>query len=816
MKLLTKEELKGIDSTSATVTKWDNLFKQALPNMGYTQELIDNMYPYERGIPKKDGTYIPFSPLTGRTFFRMSWADKLCGVLSAISCGNTSVCTMRDLGKLVLDIATGSKDTFDKFFPEHKDIEEIHDLTTEQKRKLIAEFINNSDIVIYSIHNGGHSSSSLSKVSAETKEALIQGYVEGRTRSNSLRQGDCLFVYYKPLEDIYDSFPNISFTEQSDNTISRLRAFSEVYLQDYLVVSANPVDKFMCSTKQAFSSCMSLAKQDDRRGTSSMPAFGLPTLFPSDSTLLVFLTPGKHKNMYWEESEWQKDGENRDKEKAYKYLKMTCRALTYQGYISRLAKNVIQNNKDTIPKEVLDSMHVDRPRLFVGRQYSARGEDRVWQPMIEYLLGRQGIATSHAYAEEIENFISTLARIGRAGVSRNGLVQEGELIDDKAIAVDKYGYLRGIYYDNLKWAFNPGCLNPGGLIKAGVSLLKDGETAHITVGTSRYGSGGVTHFSARPGLDAFKIITGEQKYDFINSSVKICAECGEFLPRDISADIKGLKDERGCISYYCNSCVEKLGIVKCEACGELHLAKNANRHKIFNLNELLHPDTYKDMPEKKICRSMLRQVESTQTDPPRKFLCLHCGNIEDTYTAYGGMSSLYIIDFHGISIATSICSNCMHKAVMCDKCKRIIFMDTLQDAALLLPNKRVICPDCIPTIRMRQAIRENMEHLIQYLSEEDLLPESDPGRIQKDDSAFVEKAMEVVYSRPGFYKERVGELLSAGSEQGRVLKNIFKQVASYLKAHPDKKFPDVRWSGNTDTPIPFGLKDASELEEAAV
>lgn len=158
----------------------------------------------------------------------------------------------------------------------------------------------------------------------------------------------------------------------------------------------------------------------------------------------------------------------------------------------------------------------------------------------------------------------------------------------------------------------------------------------------------------------------------------------------------------------------------------------------------------------------------------------------------------------------------MGKAVMCDKCKRIIFMDTLQDAALLLPNKRVICPDCIPTIRMRQAVRENMEHLIQHLSEKDLLPESDPSRIHKDDSVFIEKVMDVVYSLPGFYKDLTEERLSAGYEQGRVLKNIFKQVASYLKAHPDKNFPDIRWSENMDTPIPFGLKDASELEEAAV
>ena len=43
MKLLTREELKGIDSSSKTIEKWDEFLKKAVYNLGYTQELIDNM-----------------------------------------------------------------------------------------------------------------------------------------------------------------------------------------------------------------------------------------------------------------------------------------------------------------------------------------------------------------------------------------------------------------------------------------------------------------------------------------------------------------------------------------------------------------------------------------------------------------------------------------------------------------------------------------------------------------------------------------------------------------------------------------------------
>ena len=38
MKRLTKEELKGIDSTEKTIKKWDEFLKKGLWNMGYTKE----------------------------------------------------------------------------------------------------------------------------------------------------------------------------------------------------------------------------------------------------------------------------------------------------------------------------------------------------------------------------------------------------------------------------------------------------------------------------------------------------------------------------------------------------------------------------------------------------------------------------------------------------------------------------------------------------------------------------------------------------------------------------------------------------------
>ena len=94
MKQLINEELKKVDSTKETITKWDVFLKKALWNMGFKQETIDGMYPYTKitekngiqyqaGIPMKDGTVIPIAE-QGRVIFKNSIADKLALAFSEL------------------------------------------------------------------------------------------------------------------------------------------------------------------------------------------------------------------------------------------------------------------------------------------------------------------------------------------------------------------------------------------------------------------------------------------------------------------------------------------------------------------------------------------------------------------------------------------------------------------------------------------------------------------------------------------------------------------------------------------------------------
>ena len=78
-----------------------------------------------------------------------------------------------------------------------------------------------------------------------------------------------------------------------------------------------------------------------------------------------------------EEEEWIKSPEDRDKEKAYKYLQMTCRALTYKCKFDYSQEAILKSYKrqSKVLAEVIDKLGVDNERLLIGRQYAAKGED---------------------------------------------------------------------------------------------------------------------------------------------------------------------------------------------------------------------------------------------------------------------------------------------------------------------------------------------------------------------------------------------------------------------------------------------------------
>lgn len=842
MKLLTQEELQGIDSTSATIAKWDEFLKKAVYNLGFSQDLIDNMYPYEKGIPKLDGSYLPVSKKTGRVFFQMSWADKLTMMMknTLASRSNVYVSKWHVIATwLIYTCFYYPKEVAKEFFPTIPDIdvqaqgliEEIFEyckkdpdfewketewllnekalhkamfakfilaVLSEKKAKdkypkqeLIKEiwrnFIENS--ITFVVFEDSSTARSMNPEDYN-KEAIISLEDQSGEYNPSY-----LFIYNKTLADKYDKFPYEELKAGADlilgngtNISTYLSSYGEVYNQDYLVLSLNPIDKLMCSTKQAFSSCMSISKQNETYGTSSSAALGLPALFPTDSVMMLFMTNGKHKNMYWEEEEWEKEPANRDKEKAYKYLKMTCRALTYQGYPQRSTTEYLRHYEDVImnadyPEEQKEKyrtnvnlFNVDQPRLYVGRQYSAKGEDFSWEVFIEILLSMQDIATAWAYWAIASN-LRKIAKQLELNISYEFRYRDflctGRLIDSKAICYDRFGFIRGIYYDNVSWVFKANVRKMSPVDTTKYTSPVDPEKSHIVVtGTNRTGSHGVSQTQVKTGCDMFKIMTGKQNYSYINASVKICSRCGEFL--------KGNEVDRVTTfgEHFCDKCQAEIGIKYCKHCGLLYKPSEAQEHTEINLRKITHPTMYQKIKPLMTCYNQLQKAEMS-----RMAFCANCGELK--FSHYMGISriiqrSITTPDGRILIVQFSICTDCMQKAVLCDKCKKVVIMNSVQDACVLLPNKRVICADCLDKVRLQQKQRINIKRILENISWKDVAAKT--KRLAHDN-----KILESIQQD---FENNTGTLDSDYAFKAQT-KDITKQISSILTQNNNLRFDDL-------------------------
>lgn len=833
MRLLEKDSLKGIDSTSKTIEKWDAFLKKAVWNMGYGEDVTEHMYPYEKGIPLISGEYMPVDAKSGRRFFEMSWADKLAGQLSCIA--NTSgdsrqIYTIRGV---ILYFASKKEEIFNAMFPGSTDTyEDLVNYLTETSsvravssetgdniaQRLWERFIDDSDISEYSMHVEENTSTNHGYLSETTKDDL-----KHLSKTRTLDTGGVFFIFNKNLENEFSKYPKDLFREAftqvtrvlntSSGVLDALKMFDEVYCSDYLVVSLNPVDKLMCSTKQAFGSCMSFAKQNDTRGTNSTHAFGIPALFPSDNVFLIFTTPGKHKNMYWETSEWEKDPTERDPEKAYKYLKMSCRALTYKGVLEEPIRDILKGlthlNADEAPysssrdrvEKMIEGVAEVKPeteRLYVGRQYSANGEDYRWQGLVEVLLARVGVSTSMAYAGAINKIFKD--RTGWLDLVRRCLpgsvysqyisntphnlltgsgrywIRKGEMPTVDFVCLDRYGFQRGIYFDNVSIAVSEEYLrakSKGDFTRYGFKKPKGFKLtygpAHIHVGSSRSGSCSFSYSATKSGLDAFKLMNGEQDYSYYNCNLKVCHYCGKILTPDDPHDTVD-----GGYSI-CTDCCEKKGIHRCEACGKLYTKENAADHEVYNIMELLNPKMA-DVNPVMLCRSQL-MLAAVDGDIGTS-ICAHCGKILREYVSYDRMSVTYAHrEFHGIDIKFRLCNSCIAHAALCDKCKRLVFLDSVADACLLLPNRRIICPDCIDSIRAKKEKKE--------LYKEILSPENIAEAVKPEPASDISVEDEAARIKSIRHN---GDL---GNVDTRV-KDPRKQIVSYLQSHPEEGLPALK------------------------
>ena len=269
----------------------------------------------------------------------------------------------------------------------------------------------------------------------------------------------------------------------------------------------------------------------------------------------------------------------------------------------------------------------------------------------------------------------------------------------------------------------------------------------------------------------FKVLLGIQDYTYINSYVKICNKCKKILLAHEESN--KLYTEDGTTQYICNDCIEKLGIQKCPSCGELYDKKDAEMHETFNVRKITHPTNWMDMDEVRLCR---RQLLKTSGENAAYFLCAHCGKLEKRMFMYSGYSNYFTTEFEGMELNVSFCSKCYNKAVMCDKCKRVLFMDSIKDACLLLPNRRVICSDCIDSIRMKKEKKESLKKVVSDLTSEDLDKEEQKNPDDLGTKLIMEKNIKVVCNSP------------------TLIKDIRKQVNSYLKQHPEREFPVIKES----------------------
>ena len=520
----------------------------------------------------------------------------------------------------------------------------------------------------------------------------------------------------------FDNFYSKNF-KHNDLQYCRGRQTSESYGQlvneEYFIVSLNPIDKLMCSTKQSFGSCLSLAKEGENSGASSMGAtngLGLFATMPSDAMYLTFMTNGKHKNMYWEEEEWKKQPEKRDKDKAYKYFKMTMRQLTYKT-LPAFSLNVAYNKND-LKKEATYSQHrmyenvFLNPRLQPGRLYSVFGETEQFEIVSAYLLHKAGIQSNiSGYRDLVQLYDEDIIRRTVETFHFPAIFCYGKLVKPDVVWWDNYAKRRGIYFDNVTFVF-----------KDHSERTADAPCANegwVKTGAYRSGSHGVTEAVTDCNLDSFKFLRGVQNYTFFNKNIKICNHCGKMID---GSDALNLQDG----NVVCKTCADELGYQQCKYCREWYTEEDAHKHAEIDLAKyfikgLSNTTKITCLNRIKYARTdMIGQEHqrSSYNSSSRGFICGSCGEIHYLssweYNHDRHQHYFYTQEIEGQEYRFRICGSCLNHCVICDCCHEIINMKNSANPVLLMPgNKtRVVCRDCAENIRMKKSEKEMLTQAI--------------------------------------------------------------------------------------------------------
>lgn len=829
MKRLTGEDAIRIDSSKETLDKWYKFIRKSAENVGYGPNVYNNIHPYlEKGFKVPSVNEQINLDKSGRAFFRRSVSDKMLTYVCLNTPRNNSIIHENIITVYFELVAQWlyQQHQNDKTIPEIPNINmaELSTYMLKHTNASVRSMLIDEPIFIKAIFNILYTAKvkirnndkildctdtwiaildELYKhynyiISNNTNTEAIEKLIENiKTNSSQydfddyrlktpINSANSYIIDIEYLDNIYGNIE--IFNENNNNHLTSftknlpsITNTNQVINEEYMVLSLNPIDKLMASTKQAYGSCLSLCYEGSNEGATGLhlrQGTGLYALMPSDEVYMIFYCNGKHKNMYWEKAQWQAAPENRDKEKAYKYFKYTVRQFGYNATIDK-----------EIPKET-DNPNVDikfyEPRILPGRTYSVSGELIPLEFINSYLLHKAGIRTGYTSLEWNSKYEQQGIHLN---FSKQSLLNKGYLLKNKICYFDRYGFKRGMYFDNVILC---------DCITHSASDIIASKYSAVTTGHGRCGSYNVTSIQCSQEVNAFDLMNGKISYTKFNPEVKICKDCGKIINPNNKDSYSKTGDE-----YVCSECLESQNYKYCEYCNTWYLPEEADQHTVVRLVDYLPLITEVAEKDPKVCIKQLKDIEFSETNfsynswgwsKYKKHICAFCGKVEHDSTylsdyadAQRSYTSLMIA---GITVKVRLCSSCISKAVICDVCGKIHILDeNSTEPIILMPNKRVVCMDCAEKIRLKKAKKNKLLEQIQAIKEtpkEDLENLKDTTSTNAS-SIYTEQNIKDIINNTGVSSER--SLYSATKR--KLIKGIDRQIQS-LTCAGRSGYPKIR------------------------
>lgn len=800
MRRITGEQYERIESSQETLDKWYDFLKKGAKNSGFGPNVYEHLKPFENNtyvVPSVDEE-IKLED-SGRIFYEISLEDKIRSLLilnrynyyisSAINTNLYYLIVHIVADSLYYLLATGydlpdieginmaelkedyantrylDSSIFKKALYQVLKSVDISYLSFD--RNPYTEYVHsncNNKVIKTQLRNPWTSNLDTEKIASiecKIQEEIINNQVEieGNIRriiplikikyfENVYINKDLRSITTDYAQEMFSRLPLI--TTPALNSI--LTSFPQALNDSYMVLSLNPIDKIMASTKQPYGSCLSLAKEGENSGATGMNVdngTGLFAMMPSDKVYMIYYCNGKHKNMYWEKEEWDKLPENRDKNKAYKFFKYSLRQF---GYV---CKSIDEHKEE---------------RILPGRTYLAKtGEIIEFELINALLLDEVGVKTG-------------LSQFRKEEVIHATDLVKGNVENPDYCWYDNYGYARGIYFDNVYFDTDKNNIQPDSIVY---------NSAKITTGNNRSGSYRMTHLASTSSVtvNTFDLLSGKLPYDQYNTDVKICAQCGKIIPGNVSIITIGLHN-------YCPTCAEELHIKKCEICGENYKEEDAEEHRVIDLGQYLpYPERLNNLGKTQICIHELKQAQYTSFNDKsinNHYLCPFCGSIEtDPWEAvvsrdeYDYLRQFSIIEIEGIKIKLRACYDCKKNCVICDCCKKLVLLDEDTFPVVLMGNRRIICPDCIEKIRLKKQKKEALKEVVQELTEnteEYITDDNDP----QNSSSDIAKIGGEDYGQTDYYLR----VQSQSNNKFKRLKDVHLQIVA-MTSKKGKGYPAI-------------------------